>query len=322
MILLLGSNFLARAFVTELRRRHLAFVPLSADLLDFSRFDLLFDYLRHLRPSFIIHCDGFLNEDPAGALDQREALQKAVLLPETVARACGMTNTPWANLSSASIYAGARILGNEGFKMERNLAYPSAIAQFQRQPESFHGFAEHHPANLTFAESTCPLVSGVSALGEERIRNISNAYIWRLRLPFGEAPERWNLLHRLADIDKISDGINTVVHLGDAVRACLDLWTRRAPFGIYHIANPGPVTYRRVIERIQRVLKRRDPVRHFGEVDFTWNPANAPQGNCVLDTAKIQSLGIRLRSAESAIVESLNAWPVDVPENIAHVLFK
>jgi dTDP-4-dehydrorhamnose reductase len=322
MIALLGSNFLSRAFVAELRRRRLPFIPLSRESLDFGRFDLLFDYLRHLKPSFVINAESFLQDDLCVPLTQREALDKAFLLPQTISRACGMTNTPWAHLSSGSIYSGARVLGGNGFELEPDLTLPAVLEQFQRCPETFQGFAEHHPPNLTFGESLCPLVSGASALGEERIRNISTAYIWRLRLPFNEAPEPWNLLHRLGEAEHTHDAINSVVHLGDAVRACLDLWSRQAPFGTYNIANPGPVTWRQVISLIRRVLRHRDPARRFGDIEFYRVHPESPESHCVLDTSKLQQAGIRLRSAEAAIIESLNHWPVSEPENIAHIAFK
>jgi dTDP-4-dehydrorhamnose reductase len=322
MIALLGSNFLSRAFVAELRRRRLPFIPLSRDALDFGRFDLLFDYLRHLKPSFVINLESYLQDDPCHALTQREALDRAFLLPQTVARACGLTNTPWAHLSSGSIYSGARVLGEDGFAVESDLSFPSVLDRFHHHPETFRGFAEHHPPNLTFGDKSCPMVSGASALGEETIRNSSLAYIWRLRLPFDESPEPWNFLHHLGQTTRIRDAINSIVHLGDAVRACLDLWSRQAPFGTYNIANPGPVTRRQVIGMMHRVLKRRDPARPFNEVDFSWTKPDASESNCILDTTKLQQAGIKLRSAEAAIRDALDRWPVSEPENIARVVFK
>ena len=44
------------------------------------------------------------------------------------------------------------------------------------------------------------------------------------------------------------------------MRACLDLWERRAPFGIYNVTNPGFVTTRQVIGLIEQILK---PARTF-----------------------------------------------------------
>jgi dTDP-4-dehydrorhamnose reductase len=322
MIALLGSNFLARAFVAELRRRRLPFITVSRDVLDFSRFDLLFDYLRHLKPSFIINAESFLHDDHGEPLTQREALDKAFLLPQTVARACGMTNTPWAHLSSGSIYSGARVLGPNGFEVEPDLSFPALLDRFRHHPEHFRGFAEHHPPNLSFGEPCCPLASGASALGEEAIQNCSMAYVWRLRLPFNESPAPWNLLHRLVETERLRDAINSVVHLGDAVRSCLDLWDRRASFGTYNIASPGPVTYRQVIDLSHRILKHRAPEREWHDVDFSWAEPIAPECNCILDTSKLQQAGIKLRSAEAAIMDSLNRWPVTEPDNIAHIAFK
>ena len=56
MILLLGANdYIGQAFAIELRRRRDGFIPLTRDAFDYTRFDLLFDYLRRMNPEFVIN---------------------------------------------------------------------------------------------------------------------------------------------------------------------------------------------------------------------------------------------------------------------------
>ena len=101
----------------------------------------------------------------------------------------------------------------------------------------------------------CNFFSGTKALAEEAIRDLGQSYIWRLRLPFNERDEPCNWLYRIQTEPDISDNINSLSHLEDCVKACLDVWEMRAPFGIYNVTNPGAMTTRRMSEEMQRVLK-------------------------------------------------------------------
>ncbi|HKW30132.1 MAG TPA: hypothetical protein VJT54_12410, partial [Verrucomicrobiae bacterium] len=99
--------------------------------------------------------------------------------------------------------------------------------------------------------------------------------------------------------------------LDDFVRACLDLWERQAPFGVYNMSNPGAVLTRQVIEMIQRILK---PGRRFefwkDEEEFYRLGAKALRSNCVLDTSKLLVAGVKMRPVEEALEDSLRNWTV------------
>ena len=67
MILLLGaSGFIGRAFASELRRRGHSFIPLTRRAFDYSRFDFLFDYVRTMKPVFLINAASY-SGTPMGA---------------------------------------------------------------------------------------------------------------------------------------------------------------------------------------------------------------------------------------------------------------
>ena len=83
MILLLGaSGYVGEAFVAELNRRKLAFTPLSRREVDYSRFDVLLNFLRERKPTFVINAAGKVvyakvNEE-AGQQVDFAAIQSAV----------------------------------------------------------------------------------------------------------------------------------------------------------------------------------------------------------------------------------------------------
>src|ERR1039458_4082562 len=117
MILLLGaSGYVGQAFSAELRRRRWSFIPLTRRAFDYTSFDILFDYVRKMRPEFIINAAGYAH-GPAVAgceMAQKDGLCANVLLPQTIARACLMTNTPWGHVYSGSIYAGEKVAAEWG----------------------------------------------------------------------------------------------------------------------------------------------------------------------------------------------------------------
>jgi UDP-glucose 4,6-dehydratase len=130
-------------------------------------------------------------------------------------------------------------------------------------------------------------------------------------MPFNERSEPRNFLWRIQNYARVFNGINSLSHLEDFVRACLELWERQAPFGIYNMTNPGAVLTRQVTELIERILK---PNRRFvfwrDEEEFYSHVARALRSNCVLDVSKLSVAGIKMRPVEEALEDSLRNWNV------------
>jgi UDP-glucose 4,6-dehydratase len=312
MILILGATgYIGQAFAGELRRRRCCFIPLSRKAIDYTEFGILFDYVREMKPSFVINAAGFTGGPNVDACEsaRAETLFANTLLPQTIARVCVMTNTPWGHVSSGSIYCGAKMNQNGKTRIEKNLSRPELRWLFTERPETLHGFTETDPPNFSFVSTPCSFHSGTKALAEESIRGIGQNYIWRPRFAFSERDDPRNVLSKLQRFPKMYDTVNSMSHLDDFVRACLDLWDRRAPFGTYNMTNPGAVTTRQVVSMIQRILK---PNRHFDywtddEESRPYGGA-APRSSCILDVSKLLATGVRMRPVLDAIEDSLRKW--------------
>jgi UDP-glucose 4,6-dehydratase len=130
-----------------------------------------------------------------------------------------------------------------------------------------------------------------------------------LRIPFDEIDNSRNYLSKLQRYAKVYDNVNSISHRADFVNAGLDLWARRAPFGIYNITNPGYVTSHQVVRMIERILK---PARKFeywkDDVEFYNLAAKTPRSNCVLDVSKLLAAGIKIRPVQEALEQSLQNW--------------
>jgi UDP-glucose 4,6-dehydratase len=115
----------------------------------------------------------------------------------------------------------------------------------------------------------------------------------------------------------VYDNVNSISHRADFVGACLDLWERRAPFGIYNVTNPGLVTTRQVVAMIEKILK---PGRTFkfwkNDGEFYNEAAKTPRSNCVLDVSKLLATGVKIRPVGEALEDSLNNWQPEKPSTI------
>ncbi len=307
MILLLGaSGYIGRSFASELRRRGHSFIPLTRRAFDYTRFEFLFDYLRTMKPVFLINAASYSGTAGAQHGEREKMMAANAILPQMIARICLMTKTPWGHVSSGDIYSGSKVLENGTLRTEADLSRPDLRRLFENDPARFHGFTELDEPNFSFHNSPSNFFSGTKALAEEAIRELGQIYIWRPRLPFNERDEPCNYLNRLQQQAAVYDHINSLSHVEDFVKAALDLWEIRAPFGAYNVINPGAVTTRQLVEGLQRVVKPhwrcklRPPDEDPGRAGSA-----APQSHCILDAAKLLKAGVKMRSVSEAVKDSL-----------------
>ncbi len=313
MILLIGANgYVGQRFVRELRARSREFVAPSSAELDATRFVPLLAWLRTHRPAFVLNCAGHTGKPNVDAceLDRAGTLAGNVLLPQTIAHACASVGIPWGQVSSGCIYTGARVRQPDGsLRTEKDLLAPGVRGLLDTDRDRFVGFTEEDAPNFSFRDGPCSFYSGSKALGEEAIAGVGDAYVWRLRIPFDHEDGPRNYLSKIQRYDRVYDNVNSISHLGDFVRACLDTWEQRVPFGIYNITNPGFVTTREVVELIRKWLR---PDREFefwtDDAEFYRVAAKTPRSNCILDSGKLLRAGVRMRPVAEALEESLARW--------------
>jgi dTDP-4-dehydrorhamnose reductase len=301
MILLLGaSGYIGRTFASELRRRGHCFIPLTRRAFDYTRFDFLFDYLRTMRPVFLVNAASYepTSSGPVGEAEREKMMAANAILPQMIARVCLMTKTPWGHVSSGSVYGGAKVVENGRPTIQRHLGGPETLNLFAARPEMFHGFTEFDEPNYSFRTPSCNFYSGTKALAEEAIKDIGQSYVWRLRLPFNEREESCNWLWQMQREAEVQNSINSFSHLEDCVKACLDLWDMRAPFGTYNVTNPGAMTTGHVAQEMKRVLRTPVRVRTGGQ--------EPSQPSCILDCGKLLRAGVKLRPMAEALEDCLD----------------
>jgi dTDP-4-dehydrorhamnose reductase len=128
---------------------------------------------------------------------------------------------------------------------------------------------------------------------------------------FSNCDDRRNLLSKLLLYDRVYDTVNSITRLDDFVWACLELWERRAPYGIYNIVNVGTVSTRRIVELIKQILKLERTFKFCkNHEEFYRCSAKTPPSNCILDPAKLLATGVKMPPVEDALRNCLDKWQV------------
>lgn len=312
MILVLGGGgYIGQAFVRELQRRAVPFRPVSRSEVDYSRFEVLLAYLQKTRPAFVVNAAGYIGKPNVDACEsaKAETLLGNVVLPVIITNACAAVGVPWGHVSSGCIYNGAQVREGDGWRLEQDLTRPEVRHRFEANPESFAGYSEEDEPNFSFRHPPCSFHNGTKVLAEEAIRHTGQGYIWRLRIPFDEFDGPRNSLSKLQRYPKVYDNINSFSHRGDFARACVDLWERKASFGTYNVTNPGAISTRQIVARIERILKPSRSFEFFADdKEFYDVGVKAPRSNCILDVGKLLATGVSMRPVADAFEDALERW--------------
>jgi dTDP-4-dehydrorhamnose reductase len=286
MIYLLGgSGYVGHAYQALFRRMGVPYRSLKRSEVDYTELGNLRAALESGRPSFLINAAGYTGKPNVDAceLHKAECLCGNSVLPGVIAQACEEARVPWGHVSSGCIYNGSGPREN--------------------------GFTELDAPNFTFRSNHCSFYSGTKGLGEELLAGCPNVFIWRLRIPFNGLDNSRNYLTKLMRYERLLDVTNSISELDEFAAATFACWTRRVPFGIYNVTNPGRVTTREVVELIRRSGVCNKDFEYFADEDeFMRLAAKAPRSNCVLDSSKLAGLGIALTPVHEAIERDLRLW--------------
>ena len=311
IVLLGGTGYIGRQFAAALEAQGWPFIAPARSEVNYTRFGELRDFLARIKPEFLINAAGYTGKPNVDACEQNQAdtMQGNALFPGMVAHVCAAMSLPWGHVSSGCIYSGAKVDAQGRSRVERDLAQPPMAFLLRQNRAAFHGFTEEDEPNFSFRRLPCSFYSGSKALGEEAIQGCGQNYIWRLRIPFDEYDNPRNYLTKLQTYPKVYDNANSLSHRADFVTACLELWRRRAPYGIYNVTNPGFVTSRFVVEMIQKILRPRRAFEFFAsDEEFYRAAARTPRSNCILDVSKLLATGVPMRPVEDALMDALRQW--------------
>lgn len=292
MILILGaSGYIGRAYQCFFAQQEIDYQVGDRSKYDYLRREGLRRLVEEVRPEFLINAAGYTGKPNVDACEihKTECLQGNAVFPGLIQEVCAETNTPWGHVSSGCIFTGSRADGS--------------------------GFREEDAPNFSFRQNNCSFYSGAKALGEEILREAPQCYIWRLRMPFHHVDHPRNYLTKLISYARLFDARNSLSNLDDFVHATWESWSRRLPFGVYHVTNPGSITTREMVEMIKKSalgsrLSAKGKVFSFfaHEAEFMKMAAKTPRSNCILDSGKLLRFGVKMPVVHEAVEQALARW--------------
>jgi len=284
-ILLLGaSGYMGKAFKSEIiSRGYKIFTPKLAQI-NYCDFNILQKYIDKIEGiDFLINAAGFTGKPNVEQCEiQRDQTIKGnLLLPQMLSHLSALYDFLWLQIGTGCIYEG----DNNGV-----------------------GYTEEDEPNFCFKFNNCSFYSGIKALTEEYLKKDPRCYVARLRIPFNEIDNPRNYISKLMFYQKTYDNVNSLSHIGDYTRICMELYEKKCETGIYNITNVGGISTRLVISMIKKILK---PTRQFeyykNDIEF-YKIAKTPRSNCVLNVNKLHKVNISIRSVEDAIHDTLKNW--------------
>jgi dTDP-4-dehydrorhamnose reductase len=286
MIYLLGGDgYVGRAYQYYFKRRQIRFLNIKRSDLNYADLPTLISALKMGKPEFVINAAGYTGKPNVDACEdhKRKCLEGNAVLPGCIAEACASVGIPWGHVSSGCIFSGARPDGS--------------------------GFTEEDSPNFTFRQNNCSFYSGSKALGEEVLAGMPEIFIWRLRIPFNNIPNPRNYLMKVMTYGRLLDATNSLSDLDEFVSASFACWEKKVSFGTYNVTNPGQITTRQIVDRIVTSgLVKKEFSFFRDEEEFMKFAARTPRSNCVLSSAKLASVGIKMREVNEAVDLALKRW--------------
>lgn len=237
--------------------------------------------------SVVINCCAYVCKPSVDLNDneKEETLMGNLVFPSKLAVACQKADISMLHVSTGCLY--------HTYPPTRHLDH--------------HKFTENDAPMLTFDKGAGFYV-GSKALAERAVGLYKKTWICRTRLPFDNIDHPRNFLSKLMGYPKILDTYNSLSHRGDFVKACLDMIEQRVPYGIYNCTNPGAVW----THNIAKLMSSRPGVFKTEWEYWMWDEfvktRKTPMSNAELDCSKLLSTGVRIRTVQEALEDSIRNW--------------
>ena len=296
---------MGKLFHAHLEEKGIAVLPISGRQFHLNRKAEMVSLLKDNSVTFLVNCAGYTGKPNVDAceLDRANCLDGNAVLPGAIREICTEVGIGWGHVSSGCIFGGERPGGG--------------------------GWREDDAPNFSFRKPPCSFYSGTKALGEEVLgysevsrgegewpawehESEPEGYVWRLRIPFDENDSPRNYLSKVQRYENLLQARNSLSQLDDFITACWECVEKKVPYGIYNVTNPGSVTTSDVVELIVKNGVNKKDYKFFdNEEDFMAKAAKTPRSNCVLDTSKLESVGIKMRPVLEALDYSLKNWQLE-----------
>lgn len=135
------------------------------------------------------------------------------------------------------------------------------------------------------------------------LSEMSNVTTLRIRMPVSERDNPRNLINKLRGYNKVINLPNSMTFMSDLTR-CVDWAVKNDTSGIFHVANPQPLTAVAIMKEFQKYV----PEHQFEQL---WTEEQldqltvAKRSNCILNTDKLRAAGFTMTNSQEALSECM-----------------
>ncbi|MCR4256866.1 MAG: sugar nucleotide-binding protein, partial [Candidatus Uhrbacteria bacterium] len=236
--------------------------------------------------------------------------------PNAVVNAAGKTGRPnidWCETRQAETYrsnvTGALVLAEAC--QERGIYFlhlASGCIFYGPSPDP-RGWREEDFANPESVYSRSKYATDLL------LSRMPNTAIARIRMPVDNEPNPRNLIDKLVGYTQVIDVENSVTIIPDMIDACYQLITKHGT-GIFHVVNPGTARHRHILDLYREYVDPSHQNEWISKEELmTRGLAKATRSNCVLQSARLQELGIEMRPIDVALRDTMMKYAAKKAEN-------
>ena len=244
-------------------------------------------------------------------IDDKEAVLKDIneFRPDVVVNAAGKTGTPnvdWCEThqaeTSRSNTIGPLVLAEACTERGLYLLHLASGCIFYGPSPDPAGWREEDFANPS------AFYSRTKYAADLLLSRLPNVGIARLRMPIDHLPSNRNLIDKLAHYPKVIDVANSVTVVDDLISACYQLLQKRAP-GIFHVVNPGIMRHRDLLALYREYVDPNHQCEWITDQELvTSGLAKKQRSNCILQSPRLEALGIHLRPIQEALRDTMQKY--------------
>lgn len=267
-------------------RDHLNYVPMDIRLENSSK--LIKVWLDKYKPDVLINCIGKTGRPN---IDWCEANKEIVAstntsLPILLAEECALKSIHLIQIGSGCIFFGQSpntTLVKNGLGTSTQ-DYGWKETDFAN-PQSFYSKSKY----------ACDLVLG----------NMKHVTTLRIRMPVSTKNNPRNLINKLRGYNKVIDIPNSMTFMDD-LENCIKWVISGSHTGIFHVANPQPITAAQIMREYQKHV----PTHSFEIIDEQQldSLTIAKRSNCILNTDKLKEAGFYMTPSESALEQCMTEY--------------
>ena len=281
-VLILGKGFMGTRIHERLQKsENIKSTIYSRAELDYTDMMVLNEsFLQQPFPDIVINASGYTGRPNVDACesDKESCWNMNTILPADLQRFCQYAGITFIHISSGCIYDG----------------YDKA-------------FTEEDTPNFGMFSDRSSFYSKTKHAAELLMKDMSDTYVFRIRIPFTCDNTSRNYINKLLGYDtliSLTNSITCVEEFTDMIYKMID--TRdifSTPWGIYNAVNPTPVDAKEVTS-LMSDYGLYNPLWQFIDIDDLDTKAN--RSNCTLSCDKLESIGYGFKDTEESLRESID----------------